>query len=96
MICLLAVKVHTAGLSDRSSAPLLLEGVHEQFPRVRHPFADRGYTGPLLDWIKEHLDWEPEIVPYEHNDSHVEWELVDGTPIKRPKSKGGFQVQRKR
>ncbi|WP_371859653.1 IS5 family transposase [Tengunoibacter tsumagoiensis] len=92
----LAVKVHTAGLTDRKSAPLLLAGQKEYFPRVSYLFADRGYTGPLLDWIKEHLGWEPEIVPHEHNDSQSDWVLVNGEPVKIAKPKGGFQVQRKR
>lgn len=93
---LLAVKVHTAGLSDRKGAPLLLQGLKERFPHVCHLFADRGYTGPLLEWIKEHLGWEPEIVPHEHNASHHRWVLVDGKPVKVLKPKAGFQVQRKR
>lgn len=92
----LAVKVHSAALVDRTGATLLLEGLHTRLPRVSHLFADRGYTGPLLDWMRQHLGWEPEIVPHEHNDAHAEWELVDGKPVKRPKPKGGFQVQRKR
>lgn len=90
------VKVHTAGLPDRTGAPLLLSGQHERLPRVSHLFADRGYTGPLLTWIKEQLGWDPEIVPHEHNDSHDDWVLINGEPVKVSKPKGGFQVQRKR
>ncbi|GHO82316.1 IS5 family transposase [Dictyobacter formicarum] len=93
---LLAVKVHTASLVDRRGAPLLLEHLNHRFSRMRHVFADHGYTGPLLAWIKEHLGWETEIVPHEHNTSHIQWVLVDGQPVKIIKSKGGFQVQRKR
>jgi transposase len=92
----LAVKVHTAGLVDRRGAPLLSEPLVNRFPRLIHLFADHGYTGPLLDWIKEHLGWETEIVPNERNTSRVDWELRDGQPVKIRKPKGGFQVQRKR
>jgi transposase len=93
---LLATKVHTAGLVDRRGAPLLLEPLVERFPRLTHLFADHGYTGPLIAWIKEHLGWDTEIVPHAHNTSHSDWELIDGQPVKITKPKGGFQVQRKR
>jgi transposase len=93
---LLAVKVHTAGLVDRRGAPLLLEGLRQRFPCISHLFADHGYTGPLIEWIKEHLGWETEIVPSQQNTSHSEWVLIDGQPVQIRKPKGGFQVQRKR
>lgn len=93
---LLAVKVHTAALIDRRGAPLLLEHLKGRFPRMRHLFADHGYTGPLRDWIKEHLGWETEIVPHPQNTSHHDWVLIDGQPVQIKKPKGGFQVQRKR
>ena len=59
-------------------------------------FADHGYTGPLIAWIKEHLGWDTEIVPHAHNTSHSDWEFIDGQPVKITKPKGGFKVQRKR
>jgi transposase len=93
---LLAVIVHAANIPDRNGARLLLEGRKEQFVRLIHLFADRGYTGPLIEWIKEQLGWTTEIVPSEHNDSHREWTSVDGKPVQVAKPKGGFQVQRKR
>jgi putative transposase len=93
---LLVVKVHAANIADRDGARLLLEGRKEQFARLIHLFADHAYTGPLTEWIQEHLGWTTEIVPQKHNTSHVTWELVDGKPVKIPKPKGGFQVQRKR
>lgn len=93
---LLAVKVHTAGWGDRKGAPLLLKPLAKRFARLSHLFADQGYTGPLMAWIKEHLGWETEIVPHEHTTSHGDWELVNGQPVNIKKPKGGFQVQRKR
>ena len=92
----LKVKVHTASLVDRKGAPFLLDGLHKQFPRISHLFADGGYTGSLIAWIKDHLHWETEIVPKASNNSQNDWELVDGKPVKIPKPKGGFQVQRHR
>jgi transposase len=93
---LLAVKVHTAGFVDRKGAPLLLEGLHTLLPRIRHLFADKGYTGPLCDWITDHLNWKTEIVPQASNTPQSEWVLINGEPVQLKKPKGGFQVQRKR
>ena len=92
----LPVKVHSAGLVDRRGAPLLLQDLVGRFPRLCHLFADSGYTGPLIDWIKEQLGWETEIVPKADTDSHQKWVLIDGKPVQFPKPKGGFQVQRHR
>ncbi len=92
----LAVKVHSAGLSDREGAKRLLGELPGCFPRVSHLFADHGYTGPLLEWITEHLHWDTEIVPKPTNDSHQNWVLINGQPVLKPKPKKGFQVQRRR
>ena len=90
------MKVHTAGISDREGAKVLLGTLQRGFARISHLFADHGYTGPLKEWIKEHLNWETEIVPKETNDSRQNWVLVNGQPVQEPKPKGGFQVQRRR
>lgn len=93
---LLAVKVHAANIVDCQGAPLLLETLTDCFPRITHLFADKGYRGPLIDWIKATLGWETEIVPKAENDPRHTWELVDGVPVRVPLPKGGFQVQRQR
>jgi transposase len=93
---LLAVKVHTAGLVDRCGAPLLLQDLQGRFPRLSHLFADSGYTGPLIDWIKAHLGWDTEIVPKAGSHQQQKWVLIDGKPVRLPKPKSGFQVQRHR
>lgn len=59
---LLNVVVHPAQLQDRDGATLVLTGRQRRFPRLRHLWADQGYTGPLLDGIKGHLGWTVEIV----------------------------------
>jgi putative transposase len=51
----LSVKVHSAGLIDRHGAPLRLGALPGRFPRVRVLFADGGYAGALIEWIKTHL-----------------------------------------
>ena len=91
---LLAVNVHSAGLVDRVGARRLLQDLPKRFPRLSHLFADNGYTGPLLAWIKAHLGWDTEIVP--KTPKEAAWVLIDGKPVKLPKPKTGFQVQRHR
>lgn len=93
---LLAVKVHSAGIVDRGGARLLLEALPRPFPRVSHLFADKGYTGPLLDWIAEHLHWTTEIVPSLSEKVSQKVVLVDGKAVLVRPPKRGFQVQRKR
>lgn len=88
---LLAVKVHSAGFVDRRGAPLLLQELRGRFPRLSHLFADNGYTGPLVAWIKDLLGWETEIVPKPER-----WALKDGELVRLPGPKGGFQLQRQR
>ena len=87
----LAVKVHSAGLVDRRGAPLLLQDLAGRFPRLSHLFADGGYSGSLIEWIKEQLGWTTEIVP-----KPDPWVLVNGEPVRVCGPKGGFQVQRHR
>ena len=59
---LLKVVVHPASLQDRDGARLVLAGLHERFPRLRHLWADQAYTGPIVDWITEQLSWTVEVV----------------------------------
>jgi len=59
---LLKVVVHAATIQDRVGAKLVLEGLRQCFPRLKHLWTDQGYTGPLLDWIAEHLGWSVEVV----------------------------------
>jgi putative transposase len=58
----LKVIVHPAHLQDRNCARLMLEGLHERFPRLRHLWADHADTGPILDWIREQVGWTVEVV----------------------------------
>jgi len=88
---LLAVKVHSAGLIDRHGAPLLLGDLVGRFPRVCVLFADGGYAGTLLEWIKTHLGWDTEIVP-----KPDPWVLVNGELTRLSGPKGGFLLQRQR
>lgn len=62
---LLAVKVHPANVHDSKSAKLVLVKMCENkidFPRLEKIFADKGYRGKLIHWVKKHLNCQLEIV----------------------------------
>jgi putative transposase len=59
---LLKVVVHPAHVHDRAGAKLVLAGLCQQFPHLRHLWADQADTGPILDWIREELGWTVEVV----------------------------------
>ena len=59
---LLKAHVHAADVTDRDGAVLLLERLGDAFPRLRHIWADMGYRGRAVDWIKAQLGWTVEIV----------------------------------
>jgi putative transposase len=59
---LLKVHVHAADITDRDGAPLLLGKLAGAFPGLQHIWADMGYRGRTVDWIKAQLGWTVEIV----------------------------------
>ncbi|MBC7226963.1 MAG: IS5 family transposase [Thermoflexales bacterium] len=59
---LLMVIVHAANIQDRDGAKLLLEKAQGRFPRLRLIWADGGYAGKLIDWVKSFCHWVLEIV----------------------------------
>ena len=79
---LLKVKIHAANVQDRAGARLLLEPLQAQentpFPRLRLLWADRGYTGPLREWMQEHLGWHLHVVSYptKHSVEDEFWQSV--------------------
>lgn len=54
--------VHSAGIQDREGAKLLLNACKDKFPRLKHIWADAGYSGKLVDWVKEEHGCTLEIV----------------------------------
>lgn len=48
--------------TDRDGAQLRLERLASAFPRLRHIWADMGYRGRAVEWIKAQLGWTVEIV----------------------------------
>jgi putative transposase len=58
----LRAKVHSAAVQDRAGVPLVLEGIHAEFPRLEHVWVDQGYTGSGKAWIEAQLGWTVEVV----------------------------------
>lgn len=58
----MAVVVHTADVQDRDGAKLVLEKLQGHFKRLILIWADGGYAGQLIAWVKEALGVTLEIV----------------------------------
>ena len=48
----LAVVVHPASIQDRDGAKLVLDSIKHTFSRLRLIWADGGYAGQLLMWVR--------------------------------------------
>jgi len=59
---LLCILVTTADVQDRDGARQLLEKVKGKFPRLQKIWADGGYAGQLIEWVKTICGWVLEIV----------------------------------
>src|SRR5215467_4379128 len=59
---LLICVVHAASVQDRDGAKLVLERIGQSFPRLKRIWADGGYAGQLVDWVKGLGQWVLEIV----------------------------------
>jgi putative transposase len=59
---ILAVVVHAADIQDRDGAKLVLAKLVGHFPRLRVIWADGGYAGRLVDWVRTPGHWLLTIV----------------------------------
>lgn len=59
---LLLVVVHSAGIQDRDGAKLVLMQIAGLFPRLTLIWADGGYGGALVEWVKAFGGWVLEII----------------------------------
>jgi putative transposase len=59
---LMGVKVTAASDSDLKGAKKLLEPMKNQFPRMKLVWGDSHYRGTLIEWVKEQLGWDVEVV----------------------------------
>ena len=84
---ILNVVVHEANLQDRDGARFVVNAeLLERFPELRLIWADRGYTGSFVDYIKEFEGLEIEVVQHEDADRHGKW--VESGQEPSPKKKG--------
>ncbi len=54
--------VHPADVSDRDGARLVLDGLGERFPTLRHLWVDAGYAGKTVTWIEQTLGLSVTVV----------------------------------
>jgi len=59
---LLFVMVLRADIQDRDGAKLLFGKIKAIFPRLKLIWADGGYAGKLVEWVKQFCHWVLEIV----------------------------------
>jgi putative transposase len=59
---LVAVIAHPASSADRDGADWVLEAAREKSSRLRHVWADSGYSGDLVDWWERERGITIEIV----------------------------------
>jgi putative transposase len=59
---ILAVVVHAASVQDRDGAKLVLAKLVGAFPRLQLIWADGGYAGQLIEWVKGLGGWVLQIV----------------------------------
>lgn len=71
---ILVVMVLTADIQDRDGARSLLAKAKGCFPRLQKIWADGGYAGTLIGWVKDLCDWILEIV--KRSDSAKSFEIL--------------------
>lgn len=59
---LLLVVVHAASVQDRDGAKLVFAKAKGRWSRLQLIWADGGYAGKLVDWVKNTYNWVLEIV----------------------------------
>jgi putative transposase len=59
---LLAVVVHSAAIQDRDGAKMLFLKAAVSFPAISLVWADGGYAGQLIEWLRCWCGWVLEIV----------------------------------
>jgi putative transposase len=68
---LLCVVVHSADIQDRDGAKLVMEKLRYNLSKIVKVFADGGYAGKLVEYVKDTFSWVLEIVKKEGNEFQV-------------------------
>lgn len=59
---IIAAAVHEANIQDRDGAKLVIPKLNDKYPRMEHIWADGGYAGKLIEWVRENHGYRIEIV----------------------------------
>lgn len=59
---IVAIDVHPADVGEREGARTVLREAATQTSRLERIWADQGYEGPFVAWVREHLGWTLETV----------------------------------
>jgi len=86
---LMGVKVTAASDSDLAGGKKLLEPMKNQFPRMALIWGDSHYRGTLIEWVKEQLGWDVEVV---QGLGTVPDANTEPSEPKEKAPKGGFKV----
>ena len=86
---LMHVKVTAASVSDLAGAKQLLAPLKGLFPRLKLFWGDSHYGGTLIEWIKEHLGCNIQIV--RRLGTPLDASLIEPKPEKSS-GKAGFQL----
>ena len=68
----LAVVVHPADIQDRDGARLAVSKLQGRFSRLRLIWADAGYAGQLVDWIRTSAGYVLKVVRRPRGSRHFE------------------------
>jgi putative transposase len=71
---LLCVVVHAANIQDRDGAKLVFERAKAKCAEIRLVWADGGYSGRLIAWLRRCCGWLLEIV--KRNEAVKGWQLL--------------------
>jgi putative transposase len=71
---LLCVVVHAASIQDRDGAKLVFERAKPKCADLRLVWADGGYAGKLIGWLRQFCGWVLEIV--KRNEAVKGWQLL--------------------
>lgn len=83
---MLRAVVHAANISDRDGAKVVLTGIGERVPTLRHLWLDAGYQGATVTWIEQDLGLSTTVV---RKPRRWIWWPADREPPPMPT---GFQI----
>ncbi|MDP9847581.1 putative transposase [Streptosporangium lutulentum] len=76
----LKARVSAANVDDRIGATLLLHDIRQDFPRLRHCWADQGYRGPFLEWARQVAGITVQVVARRDGGMRHTWAPVGAPP----------------